>query len=175
MLSKLLNFLDQIATAADKVTQWAVGGLLGAIAVLVVLQVTTRYFGVPVSWSFEVVEFGLIWMVFLGASVGHRSGSVLALTVLTDRVSKKTALIFKLIAETSLIVFVSTTIYHNQTIIAFSSREDSPVLQVPMSIAAWSISVSFGLFALYAAVNIGRTICELITQNSDQSCLSTDK
>lgn len=161
MIGQILGFLDKIADALNRVAGWFIATLLAVIGVLVVLQVTTRTIGIAVSWSFEAVEFCLIWLVFIGSAYAHRTGDVLALTIITDRVSPRTALVLRIITESALLVFVVTAVQHNWLLIKLSSNEVSPVLEIPMSTAAWSITVSFLLYSLYATLNIGNCLRQL--------------
>jgi TRAP-type C4-dicarboxylate transport system permease small subunit len=56
---------------------------LAAIGVLavVLLQVSTRMWGTPVSWTEEATRYLFIWMVFLGVAGSFRTADMARVTV----------------------------------------------------------------------------------------------
>lgn len=74
------NFIDKILKA---ITVF----LVGAICLVVIWQVFTRFvLNNPSSWSEEISRYLLIWITFLGGSLGLSNGSHMGLVMVTDRI-----------------------------------------------------------------------------------------
>jgi TRAP-type C4-dicarboxylate transport system permease small subunit len=70
-----LSLLDRFATLLVAVVRWFCIIVASALFIIVVAAIVARYgFGQAVSWTEEVPRYLLIWISFLGASVGvlHR-------------------------------------------------------------------------------------------------------
>jgi TRAP-type C4-dicarboxylate transport system permease small subunit len=70
-----LNLLDRFATLLVTLVRWFCIIVASALFIIVVAAIVARYgFGQAVSWTEEVPRYLLIWISFLGASVGvlHR-------------------------------------------------------------------------------------------------------
>jgi TRAP-type transport system small permease protein len=84
--------LRRLTAALDRCVCWACIGLLAAIFVIMVLQVTCRYaLGSPLVWSEELARYLYIWTCFLGAPLALRRGNHIAITLCVDSLPWKMA------------------------------------------------------------------------------------
>jgi TRAP-type C4-dicarboxylate transport system permease small subunit len=116
---------------------------LFVIVMLVFAQVITRYFlGFAIKWASEVTVFAMMWMVFLGCSMGYKMDNVIALSIVTDRVSERARHIIKIIVALLLIFFFGISFCSNLEILAFAANKSSAILGVPMNYiySAWSVA-----------------------------------
>lgn len=71
--------------ALDRTTAALVAALVGAMVVVILAAVFTRYvMNDPLSWAEQVAKYLMIWAAFLGASLGIKEGSHIAVNVLVD-------------------------------------------------------------------------------------------
>ena len=70
-------------------------GLMGLLIALVLLNVVTRYSGVPIYWVDEASVYCVVWLTFIGASAMTRLRLDFAVTLLTDKLGEKAARIAK--------------------------------------------------------------------------------
>lgn len=84
--------------------KWALMFLLGWLLFLVLLNVVTRYSGMPLYWVDEASVYSVVWLTFIGASAMTRLRMDFAVTLLTDQLGEKTARAAKRLS--TLIVFV---------------------------------------------------------------------
>lgn len=77
--------LARLTAALDRYACWVSIALLGAIFVIMVLQVTCRYvLGSPLVWSEEASRYLYIWVCYLGAPIALRRGNHIAITLFVD-------------------------------------------------------------------------------------------
>ena len=57
--------------ALEKAFEVAVASLLAAVVVIVLIEITARYFlKISLSWPEELARYTLVWLTFVGAAVG---------------------------------------------------------------------------------------------------------
>lgn len=66
-------FLDLISLRLNQLAEWVMAALLAAMTLLVGVQVAGRFvFSYSIFWSDELARFLLVWISFLGISIGAR-------------------------------------------------------------------------------------------------------
>jgi TRAP-type C4-dicarboxylate transport system permease small subunit len=78
--------------------------LMGLLMVLVLLNVVTRYTGIPLYWVDEASVYCVVWLTFIGASAMTRLRLDFAVTLLTDRFSEKWVRVAKASASGGVLV-----------------------------------------------------------------------
>jgi TRAP-type C4-dicarboxylate transport system permease small subunit len=74
----------------QSVVEGAAAVLLGAIAVVVFLQVITRYvLEMSLPWPEEAARYLLVWLVFIGAAAAGAHGQQLVVDTLTEMVPQR--------------------------------------------------------------------------------------
>jgi len=81
------------------------GALMLLLTLLVLLNVATRYSGVPIYWIDEASVYTMVWLAFIGASVMTRLRLDFAVGLLTDKLSARGARIARICATSGVLVF----------------------------------------------------------------------
>ena len=79
-------------------------GLMGGLVALILLNVATRYGGVPLYWVDEASVYVVVWLTFIGASAMTRLRMDFAVTLLTDHVGERAARVAKACASLGVVV-----------------------------------------------------------------------
>jgi TRAP-type C4-dicarboxylate transport system permease small subunit len=128
---------------------------LGLIVILVFSQVVSRYFlKFSIAWAQELTVFLMVWMVFLGCSMGLRQGEIASLSFFVDRLPRRVAFWLVFAADCGLLIFLLVCIVFNNEIIYFAMRQMSPVLGIPMGWSVVSLSVSSVLMVFYTLIHM---------------------
>ncbi|KYG29470.1 TRAP transporter small permease [Alkalihalobacillus trypoxylicola] len=137
-----LKFIDRLNTSI----KYIVSGMLLVLAILVFLQVITRFvINVPLSWTEEIARYLMVYIVFLGSGLAMRAQQHIAIDFLLDVISAKNKkrltyfILWVCVAFFSLLVFFGTHL----TLLVMS--QSTPTLQYSMAFA-------------YAAVPIGSSV-----------------
>lgn len=85
--------------------KYLIGGLIGALTLLILFNVVTRYTGSPVFWGDEVAVYLAIWLTFIGASTMIRRRLDFSMTILTDKLGPRTAHAAKVCATVIVVLF----------------------------------------------------------------------
>ena len=65
--------------------------LMGGLVALILLNVVTRYTGMPLYWVDEASVYAVVWLTFIGASAMTRLRMDFAVTLLTDKLGERAA------------------------------------------------------------------------------------
>jgi len=120
--------------------------LMFAMAVIIIAAVFFRYFlNAPIFWAGEVSIFLMIWISFLGGSLGLKHKSQAAVLILVERLPRETQRILNVIIHILMLGFLLVLIYYSYQWLLSSNVafQKSTALRMPMWIAY--ISVPTGL------------------------------
>lgn len=147
--------LKKCCDALYKATGVVITAGLFSIVILVFLQVISRYvFKFSINWAQELTVYILIWLVFLGCSMGMRDNEVASLTIVTDRLPNTGKWLCAMAVNILMIMFLAVTILANREIIAFAMRRTSPVMKIKMGYISSAYSVSSLFTILYCIEKI---------------------
>jgi TRAP-type C4-dicarboxylate transport system permease small subunit len=96
------SFSRRVLDASDFVLRCErhlLSALMGLLIALVLLNVATRYGGVPLYWVDEASVYCVVWLTFIGASAMTRLRLDFAVTLLTDKLGEKAVRIAKATAS----------------------------------------------------------------------------
>ena len=129
--------------------------LLGSVfisitVILVIVNVFLRYFiGVQFSWIEEVSVGCFIWAVYLGATAGYRSKSLIGVDALTKILPLQGKKILRLMTDVLLVILTGTMFYLSFKYTIGSDKITS-ALEVSYVYINSSLLVSFGLMTFYS-------------------------
>lgn len=79
--------------------------LMGLLVALVLLNVTTRYAGLPIYWVDEAAVYAVVWLTFIGASAMTRLRMDFAVAMLTEKLPAAWQRAARLVSTGSVLVF----------------------------------------------------------------------
>ena len=99
---RAVMWLSARLLAAERV---AVAGLMFLLTGLILLNVVTRYTGIPLYWVDESAIYSVVFLTFIGASAMTRLRLDFAVTMLTERFSERGVRIAKIAATLTVLLF----------------------------------------------------------------------
>lgn len=97
--------LLRLSAAIARVERTLLSVLMGWLLLLVLLNVATRYAGMPIYWVDEAAVYSVVWLSFVGASVMTRLRMDFAVTMLTDKLGPRAAQRVKSVATAFVAAF----------------------------------------------------------------------
>ena len=152
MLEKLSGFIYKITGVLISVD-------LAVIVVLSFSQVVSRYvFSFSIAWAQELVTYLLVWLVFMGCSMGLRDREVAALTLVVDRLSPNMKRMFGILVQMLLILFCAVGFWANREVIANMWNKKSSILRMNLGFVSLAFSVSNLMIIFNSVLEIGKNI-----------------
>lgn len=102
--SRLARVLLDVSDVILRCERHLLTGLMGGLVALILLNVATRYGGVPLYWVDEASVYVVVWLTFIGASAMTRLRMDFAVTLLTDHVGERAARAAKACASLGVVV-----------------------------------------------------------------------
>lgn len=99
------RWVQQASGAILAVERRALMVLMGLLTLLILLNVVTRYTGMPIYWVDEASVYTVVWLCFVGASAMTRLRLDFAVTLLTDWLSERNAARVKALATFGVFAF----------------------------------------------------------------------
>lgn len=97
--------VQQASAAILRLERLALMLLMGALTLMILLNVVTRYSGMPIYWVDEAAVYLVVWLCFVGASVMTRLRLDFAVTLLTDYLGERMARRVKALATAGVLIF----------------------------------------------------------------------
>lgn len=165
-----MKFLDKLSNILYKITGIWITGSLFFIVGLAFIQVVSRFvFKFSIQWSQELIIYMMMWLVFLGCSMGLRDHEVAALTMVTDRLSPKMKLIVQMIVDLILISFFVISISANMELIKLASARKSSIMKINMAFQSSAFSVGMGLSCFYTILEFIKDAIRLVKKDYEAS------
>jgi TRAP-type C4-dicarboxylate transport system permease small subunit len=143
--------LDLLSRELNRAAEWTMGILLAALTVLVGAQIAGRFlFAYSIFWSDELARFLLVWIAFLGMSVGVRRGAHPGVDSLVRALPCRfrRAAVYAAIACS--LLFFLVMVWHGALLAQRTWLQRSPSLGLRMSLPYLAVPVAGLLMSLHA-------------------------
>ncbi|MBD9391178.1 TRAP transporter small permease [Acidovorax sp. ACV01] len=94
-----------LSTQVLRVERHLLTSLMTLLVLLILLNVVTRYSGMPIYWIDEAAVYTVVWLTFVGASVMTRLRMDFAVGMLTDQMGPRGAKVAKVVATSGVLLF----------------------------------------------------------------------
>lgn len=101
----IVRWVLDASDALLRLERWLLTFLMSLLTALILLNVTTRYSGMPLYWVDEASVYTVVWLTFVGASAMTRLRLDFAVTMLTEKLGPRKAQVAKVIATSGVLIF----------------------------------------------------------------------
>lgn len=130
--------------------------LMLAMAVIVALSVVFRYvFNAPLSWAGEVSVFLMIWVSFIGGSLGLKVKSQAAVTIVLDYVPLKAKKLMGMAGHILMLLFLALMLYYSYLWVLSPgvAFQKSSAILLPMWIPFSAVPIGLTCAAIHLLAN----------------------
>lgn len=141
--------VDAISGGLNRLAEWAMAFLLATMALVTGLAIAGRFlFSYSLFWSDELTRFLLIWISFLGMSVGVRRGAHPGIDSLTRALSPRAARIVLTSAAALSLFFFAVMVAYGGVLVLRTWPQRSPSMGLRMTVPYLAVPVA-GLLMLF--------------------------
>jgi TRAP-type C4-dicarboxylate transport system permease small subunit len=105
------------------------------------------------GWSEEVARMAIVWLTMIGAGACLRSGTHISVSFLVNALPPRLRQLALWLRDAAILAAVGVLGWSGARYAALNATQDSPALEIPMSIAYSSLSVGAALVALQLALS----------------------
>ena len=141
--------MEAISRRLNGLAEWAMALLLAAMTLITGLAIAGRFvFSYSLFWSDELTRFLLIWISFLGMSVGVRRGAHPGIDSLVRGLPPRTARIVFSCAAVLSLLFFAVMVTYGGVLILRTWPQRSPSMGLRMTVPYLAVPVA-GLLMMF--------------------------
>ena len=151
-----LNYMEKLSAVLDKITLTTASILLVVIAVIVNWGVFCRYvLFAPLPWSEQIPKYAMVWMGFLGASLGISRNRHIGFDILVVRLPSVIRKLIIIAGRILVLFFLAMmTIYGVTFALAVGFSSNAPMLPIPMFYLFLAVPVGGVFMILQATIKL---------------------
>ncbi|NPA15112.1 MAG: TRAP transporter small permease [Deferribacteres bacterium] len=154
MLSRLYRTVKRISDATDALATFLAVIVLVVMTVVITAQIVCRFFFSALSWSEELSRYLMVWLTFLGASMGIKRKAHIAVTFAVSSLPPKVQRWLSLVVYTLSLYFFVLVIIYGFKLMRFQAFQVSAGLGISMKYVYLSLPVGGMLCAVHIVSNI---------------------
>ena len=141
-------------TKVELIAQYILGAAVLCTILLVNFGVITRLLLIPASWTDEMLQFFIVWLVFIMSAIALKVDGLISLEVVEDMLKRKPLAykILKLIQAVLITIFVFFMLTQTYSLVTsqYFTQEVSPVLGFPLWVKNLGYFLGCVLFCIFA-------------------------
>jgi TRAP-type transport system small permease protein len=144
--------VEAISRGLNRLAEWTTALLLAAMTLITGLAIAGRFvFSYSLSWSDELTRFLLIWISFLGMSVGVCRGAHPGIDSLVRRLSPQASRIVLACAAALSLLFFAVMVVYGGVLALRTWPQRSPSLGLRMTVPYLAVPVAGLLMLLHGS------------------------
>lgn len=156
-----MHALNKLSDIVNTAVEYVVAVLMGLMTIVVFVQVLFRLAAGSLPWSEELARYMMIYLVYLGASVGVKHGDHIAVEFLAGMLPKKGQNILEILVDILMLVCFGIIIFYGLKVVNVAMMQRSPAMQVSMGFIYASLVIGGGLMFLQGLINMIKAIARL--------------
>ncbi|KUO48813.1 MAG: hypothetical protein APF76_18200 [Desulfitibacter sp. BRH_c19] len=135
--------LKIISEKINTVVEVILFSMLVTMTIAVFLQILFRYLlNAPLYWTEELSRYLMIWIVYLGSSVGIKRGAHVGFSYFVNLVGPKIANWFYMMSFLGIAAFCVNITYYGLIVALRNMKQLSPALQLPIGFVYMALPVA---------------------------------
>lgn len=165
-----MSFIRKTLDRVNSLAEYAVCALLAVMVVVVFLQVVFRFvIRSSLPWSEELARYLMVWIVFLGASIGVKRKSHIGVeavvAMLPDSMRRWTSILVNALC----CVFFVFMVHYGRMILRVVSSQLSPAMEISMAIPYSAVFVGGALMFAHCFFQMVELMIEAISGRAVKS------
>ena len=154
-----MKVLSAASTYVNKLVEATVFAMLAVMVIVISAAVFWRYvLNDSLSWSEELGRYLLVWISFLGASIGTYKAEHISISVVTDRLPSGLRWWTRLATDLMIAVFLSVILYQGIKILPAMAVRIAPTLGLRMSVVYIVLPLSSAVMLLHMVARCAATM-----------------
>lgn len=149
------RILERTSEVTNRAAEYVMIVLMIGISLLIFTQVVMRYvFNYSLFWSEELARYILIWITFIGASVGFKRTAHMGIDFVYMRLSRSSRRVVSIVIYLVILLFAFVMSVYGFNLSIFVWWQFSPALFIRMTFPYISISIGGVLIVIHTLANM---------------------
>ncbi len=147
-----MNIFGRILDRVNRAVEYAVTAMLIVMVIVVFLQVIFRFIvKSAIPWSEELARYLLVWISFLGASIGVKRKGHIGIAAVVNVLPGRVKIIVSLIANALSMGFFVIIVIWGHKILGVVASQLSPAMEISMALPYAAILTGGILMLIYSS------------------------
>lgn len=155
-----MKVLTKISDTLEKISCWVLIVLMAAMSIVVFIQVVFRWIHASLPWSEEFARYSMVFLTYLGASVGIKRKSLVAIEAVVVLLPKKVQRVIEVLIYLIVLAASGVVLYFGVLLCQKTISQVSPAMHVPMGLMYGALVLGFSLIVVHSVINITKTVTE---------------
>lgn len=156
-----MKWMHKLGDVLETVTLWFLALGMAVMVVVVFAQVVARLTAGSITWSEELARYIMIYLTYVGASVGVRRKSHIAIEFINGRIPRKAEDAVDIVANLLCLVSCVVIFYFGVRLVNLTMAQKTPAMQIPMGIAYFAMVLGSLLMVVHFISNTVDSILDL--------------
>lgn len=126
--------MDKITNIISELLSWLCIITVAGLAVIMALQVTTRWMGISLAWTEELARFFLVWLTFAGCVLAIKDKSHLSVNFFVNLAPRRLRLVIGILVYIIMVSFFALLMIYGFQLSSLSMKTLSSTLRWPMGL-----------------------------------------
>lgn len=163
-----VKWMYKLGDGLEAVTLWFLAAAMGAMSLVVLAQVIARLTAGSLPWSEELARYLMIYLTYVGASVGVKRKSHIAITFLSGRVPRRLEGAVDLAGNLLCLAACAVILRFGWKLVSMTMAQRSPAMQIPMGAAYFSVVLGSALMAFHFLTNSVDSALTLLCRGGEE-------
>ena len=134
---------------------------MALMVVVVFAQVVARLTAGSITWSEELARYIMIYLTYVGASVGVKRKSHIAIEFINGRIPRRAEDTVDIVANLLCLFSCAIMFRYGIRLVDLTMAQKTPAMQIPMGVAYFSMVLGSLLMVIHFITNILDSILDL--------------
>jgi TRAP-type transport system small permease protein len=154
-----MKVLSAASTYVNRLVEVAVFVMLAVMVLVISAAVFWRYvLNDSLSWSEELGRYLLVWISFLGASMGTYQAAHISISMVTERLPPRIRWVTELATDLMIVAFLAAIFYQGMKILPVMWVRIAPTLGIRMSVVYAVLPLSSAVMLLHMVTRCASTL-----------------
>ena len=149
-----MRWLNKLSDVVNTIAEYFCAIALGIMSIVVFAQVAFRLTSGSLPWSEELARYLMIYMVYVGTSIGVKRNSHIAVEVVMDRCPAKVQKVVEILVYLLMMVAFVILCRYGFKIVLITMKQKSPAMQIKMGYVYISMVLGGALMMLHCVNNM---------------------
>lgn len=164
-----VKWMHKLGDGLEAVTLWFLALMMGAMVLVVLAQVAARLTAGSLPWSEELARYLMIYLTYVGASVGVKRKSHIAITFLSGKLPRRMEGAVDLVGNLVCLAVCAIIFWYGLKLVDLTMAQRTPAMQIPMGTAYFAVALGPALMAVHFLTNTVDSALELVRRRGAES------
>ncbi|MGE4354153.1 MAG: TRAP transporter small permease [Oscillospiraceae bacterium] len=161
-----MKWLHKLSDMLETITMYFLAVALATMTIVVFVQVVFRLLNLSIPWSEELARYLMVYLTYVGASIGIKKKSHIAIEFVTGKFPLKIQSGIEIIANLLCLACCGIILYYGLKLVDITMMQKSPAMRIPMGVAYFSQVLGASLMIIQFLNNTVDTAVDLFRKGN---------